>query len=57
MSLTNYYMLNHSISQHSNYSVDFIESIYPYERDIYVGLLQRDAETNNQTLANNILSS
>ena len=47
-SLANYYMLMHNLSQNSKYTVDFIESIVPYERDIYVGLVQTDIEKRNK---------
>lgn len=41
-------MLLHSIQQHSKYTIDFIESVYPYEKDIYVGLIQNDIEKKNR---------
>jgi len=35
----NYYYLNFSLAQHHKYSIAEIESLIPFERDIYVGLL------------------
>ena len=37
--LANYYQLTFSLAQHHKYSIAEIENMFPYERDIYVGLL------------------
>lgn len=34
-----YYQLNFSLMQHHKYSLSDLNSLYPYERDIYVALL------------------
>jgi len=39
--LLNYYYLMFNLAQHHNYSITEIESLMPFERDIYVGLLQK----------------
>lgn len=40
----NYYFLQFALKQHHNWSINEIESMYPFERDIYVGLLQQHLE-------------
>jgi hypothetical protein len=37
--LANYYMLNFSLMQHHKYSLTEIESMIPWEREIYVNML------------------
>ena len=44
MSLVNYYKLNFSLMQYHKYSLTEIENMIPWERDIYVGLLQQHLE-------------
>jgi len=39
-SLENYYQVIFSLVQHYNYSISDLESVYPFEKDIYVELLQ-----------------
>ena len=42
--LANYYQLTFSLAQHHKYSITEIENMFPYERDIYVGLLMNHLE-------------
>ena len=42
--LESYYKLNFSLMQHHKYSLTEIENLIPWERDIYVGLLQQYLE-------------
>ena len=44
MDLENYYKLNFSLMQYHKYSLTEIENLIPWERDIYVGLLQQCLE-------------
>jgi len=39
-SLANYYQLVFALVQHHKYSIAEIENLIPYERDIYVSMLQ-----------------
>jgi len=39
-SLANYYQTVFALVQHHKYSITEIESLIPYERDIYVAMLQ-----------------
>tara|TARA_Y100001963_G_scaffold29699_1_gene40405 strand:- start:168 stop:344 length:177 start_codon:yes stop_codon:yes gene_type:complete len=44
MNLENYYRLNFALIQYHKYSLTEIENLIPWERDIYVGLLQKHLE-------------
>ncbi len=44
MDLENYFRLNFSLMQYHKYSLWEIEAMIPWERDIYVGLLQQHLE-------------
>lgn len=44
MDLQNYFSLNFSLMQYHKYSLWEIENMIPWERDIYVGLLQQHLE-------------
>jgi hypothetical protein len=44
MNLENYYRLNFALMQYHKYSLTEIENLIPWERDIYVGLLQQHLE-------------
>ena len=44
MSLEGYLRLNFSLMQYHKYSLTEIENWIPWERDIYVGLLQQHLE-------------
>ena len=42
--LESYFKLNFALMQHHKYSLTEIENMMPWERDIYVGLLQAHLE-------------
>ena len=44
MNLENYFRLNFAMMQYHKYSLTEIENMMPWERDIYVGLLQQHLE-------------
>ena len=44
MNLENYFRLNFAMMQYHKYSLTEIENMMPWERDIYVGLLQAHLE-------------
>ena len=44
MNLENYFRLNFALMQYHKYSLTEIENMMPWERDIYVGLLQSHLE-------------
>jgi hypothetical protein len=44
MSLEEYFKLNFALMQYHKYSLTEIENMMPWERDIYVGLLQQHLE-------------
>ena len=44
MDLENYFRLNFAMMQYHKYSLTEIENMMPWERDIYVGLLQAHLE-------------
>ena len=44
MSLEAYYRLNFALMQYHKYSLTEIENMIPWERDVYVGLLQQHLE-------------
>jgi hypothetical protein len=44
MDLENYFRLNFSLIQYHKYSLIEIESMIPWERDVYVGLLKNHLE-------------
>ena len=47
ISLESYFKLNFSMMQHHKYSLTEIENMIPWERDIYVGLLNQYIEEQN----------
>ena len=55
--LESYYKLNFALMQHHKYSLTEIENMMPWERDIYLGLLNQYIEEENlkaqQRQANN----
>lgn len=51
-SLSNYYKLTFQLMQHHNYSLTELENLIPFERDIYVGLLQTHLEEEKERLRN-----
>lgn len=44
MDLESYYRLNFALVQYHKYSLTEIENLIPWERDVYVGLLQAHLE-------------
>jgi len=44
MNLMAYYQLNFSLIQYHKYSLTEIENMIPWERDVYVGMLQNHLE-------------
>ena len=44
MNLENFFRLNFAMMQYHKYSLTEIENMMPWERDIYVGLLQAHLE-------------
>ena len=44
MDLAGYFRLNFALMQYHKYSLTEIENMMPWERDIYVGLLQQHLE-------------
>tara|TARA_R100000008_G_C3522217_1_gene134634 strand:- start:3 stop:170 length:168 start_codon:yes stop_codon:yes gene_type:complete len=44
MDLENYYKINFALVQYHKYSLTEIENLIPWERDIYVTLLQQHLE-------------
>ena len=44
MNLESYYKINFALLQYHKYSLTEIENLIPWERDIYVGLLQQHLE-------------
>jgi len=45
--LESYFKLNFALIQHHKYSLTEIENMMPWERDIYVGLLNQWVEDEN----------
>ena len=43
-SLENYYKTNFAMLQHHKYSLEEIENMLPWEREIYIGLLTKFLE-------------
>ena len=44
MNLESYFRVNFALMQYHKYSLTEIENMMPWERDIYVGLLQQHLE-------------
>jgi hypothetical protein len=51
-SLANFYKMNFSLMQYHKYSLDEIESMIPFEREVYVALLIQHLEEEKQKLKN-----
>lgn len=45
--LASYYKTNFALVQHHKYSLTELESMIPWEREIYIGLLQQYIEEEN----------
>jgi hypothetical protein len=52
-SLANYYKMNFSLLQFHKYSLDEIEGMIPFEREVYVALLIQHLEEEKQKLKSN----
>ena len=50
MDLENYFKLNFALMQYHKYSLSEIENMMPWERDIYVALLQNHLEEEEQKM-------
>ena len=50
MDLESYYRLNFSLIQYHKYSLTEIENLIPWERDVYVSLLQQHLEDEEQKM-------
>ena len=48
VSLESYFKLNFALMQHHKYSLTEIENMMPWERDIYVALLNQYIEEENE---------
>ena len=48
MDLENYYRLNFALMQYHKYSLTEIENLMPWERAVYVALLQQHLEEEEQ---------
>ena len=44
MDLENYYKISFALLQYHKYSLTEVENLIPWERDIYIGLLQQHLE-------------
>ena len=49
-SLLNYYKTNFALMQHHKYSLDDLENMIPFERDIYIMLLSQHIEEENDRI-------
>ena len=47
ITLESYFKLNFALMQHHTYSLTEVENMMPWERDIYVGLLNQYIEEEN----------
>jgi hypothetical protein len=45
--LASYYQINFSLMQHHKYSLTEIENLIPWEREVYITLLQQYIEEEN----------
>jgi len=45
--LASYYQINFSLVQHHKYSLTELENMIPWEKDVYVTLLQQHIEEEN----------
>jgi len=52
-SLVNHYRVNFALMQHHKYSLTELENMYPYERSIYVLLLQEFIKEQEEELNRN----
>jgi hypothetical protein len=45
--IVSYYKINFALMQHHKYTLSDIENMYPFERDIYLALLESYIEEQN----------
>jgi len=50
MTLSHYYELNFSLMQHHKYTLEDINNWIPFERDIYVSMLIKHLEKENERM-------
>ena len=48
--LANYYKTNFALIQHHKYSLDVLENMIPFERDLYLMLLSQHIEDQNSKI-------
>jgi len=48
--MLNHYKTNFALMQHHNYSLTELENMMPWERDVYVTLLIRHVEEENEKI-------
>lgn len=49
-SLKNYYEVNFALMQHHKYSIEELENMMPFEREVYIGMLMNYLEEEKQRL-------
>lgn len=47
-SLAGYYLTNHTLLYYYKYSLKELEEMYPYEREIYIELLNKQVKEENE---------
>ena len=52
--LASYFKINFALMQHHKYSLTEIENMMPWERDIYLGLLNQYIEEENARIQENV---
>ena len=48
--MASYYNINFSLMQHHKYSLTELENMMPWEREIYVGLLEKHIKEENERI-------
>jgi hypothetical protein len=48
ITLANYYQMIFSLAQHHKYSINEIENLLPFERDLYFGMLSDFIQKQNE---------
>lgn len=48
--LANYYQVTYTMKQSHGWDIEEMESMIPWERQIFIAMLQRDVETENQRI-------
>lgn len=51
--LKNYYISNFTLMQFYNYSLTELDNMYPWEREIYISLLNKHIEEENEKIKAN----